>query len=363
MRLLTVNLENFRNIERAQLRINGADTFLIGANAQGKTNLLEAAGFVTAARSFRTRDSSALIRNGQQSARLYLETEESDGGTHRILVELKRNEKTITVDDEPQKRLVDYIGRFPTVALSSDDIELVRGGPTVRRRWVDLTLASVSSTYFTALSSYHKALRERNRLLKTGGSTAALGAFEKPMAEAAWELQRIRIQEMDTLSGLAERAYAYFDVGDESLTIRHQPDVSFESSQGFLEQLETGRHTDTMMGITRRGPHRDGFLIQFAGQHAREYASEGQQRSAVLALGLAQAGYYQQRTQRCPVILADDVLGELDATRHAGFWRAVAPEAQVIATGTRHPVGEARKWQLWQVQTGTFTLSPNLDTK
>src|SRR5690606_33977745 len=154
-------------------------------NGQGKTNLLEAAGFLTALRSFRTTENKLLVGHGEQVAAIAAELEHERLGETKVTIKLRRDGKELWCDQTRITKLADYIGRFPTVVFSSQDMLLVRGAPALRRRWLDLTLAAVDAGYFAALQTYSKALAARNALLKTGGASGAeLGAFEQQLAPA-----------------------------------------------------------------------------------------------------------------------------------------------------------------------------------
>ena len=185
MRLRKLTLRHFRNVGFAALEFAGRQQFLLGANGQGKTNFLEAAGFLTALRSFRTTDNRLLIGHGQQVAAIAGELEHERLGETRVTIKLRRDGKELWCDQTRITRLADYLGRFPVVVFSSQDLLLVRGAPALRRRWLDLTLAAMDAGYLRTLQTYARALNERNALLKRGGANASeLGAFEQMLAPA-----------------------------------------------------------------------------------------------------------------------------------------------------------------------------------
>src|SRR5215212_5667137 len=193
MRLRKLTLRHFRNVGFAALELSGRQHFLIGSNGQGKTNLLEAAGFVTALRSFRTTENKLLVGHGQHCAALaFLLDHERQGETH-VTIKLRHDGKELWCDQARVTKLAEYLGRFPTVVFSSQDIQLVRGSPASRRRWLDLTLAAMDASYLRALQTFSRALAERNALLKSGRAGAAeLGAFEQTLAPAAVEVIGLR---------------------------------------------------------------------------------------------------------------------------------------------------------------------------
>src|SRR3954469_17744153 len=154
MQIRRLTLQNFRNIRLADLELSGRQQFLVGANGQGKTNLLEAAGFITALRSFRTTENKLLVGIGQHCAAIVCDVEHERMGDTQVTVKLRHDGKEVWTDQTRVTRLADYLGQFPTVVFSSQDLQLVRGSPAGRRRWLDLTLASTDAGYFRALQTF-----------------------------------------------------------------------------------------------------------------------------------------------------------------------------------------------------------------
>ncbi len=356
MRLRKLTLRNFRNVGLATLEFQGRQQFLVGANGQGKTNLLEAAGFITALRSFRATDNKLLVAHGHQTAAIACEVDHERLKETKITIKLRRDGKELWCDQERVTRLADYLGKFPTVVFSSQDIQLVRGSPAQRRRWLDLTLAAMDPVYLRALQTFTRALAERNALLKTGrASPAELGAFEQTLAPVAAQLIELRATGLRELGALMRVAYANLAAEKEAAGLAYEPSFAEASAEAFLARLESGRARDAQFRTTLVGPHRDDFHFTVKGTAARDFASEGQQRSLVLALRLAQAAWFRTRSGICPVLLADDVLGELDGARRSRFWAAIDPESQVIATGTHLPDAELGHWQVFEVVDGGFS--------
>lgn len=357
MRLRKLTLRHFRNVNLATLELRGRQQFLVGANGQGKTNLLEAAGVLTALRSFRTTDNKHLISHAEQVAAIACELEHERLGETRVTIKLRRDGKELWCDQTRITKLADYLGRFPTVVFSSQDLHLVRGAPALRRRWLDLTLASMDAGYLQTAQTYAKALAERNALLKRGGTAdRELGAFEQLLAPAAIALIEMRRAGIAALGAKMRSAYEQLGepAGAEQPTLAYAPDFAPTSVEALLARLQSGRARDAQFRTTLVGPHRDDFSFNLRGIAAKDFASEGQQRSLVLALRLAQAAWFHERSGVRPVLLADDVLGELDPTRRRSFWRAIDADSQVIATGTSLPDAELGEWQVFSVKEGTF---------
>jgi DNA replication and repair protein RecF len=351
VRFSQVALQHFRNLGLVELKLAGRRTFLHGGNAQGKTNFLEALGYVTALRSFRAAETRALIGLGQPQAGLGFTLEHETFGESRVTITLKPDGRDVTWEQGKVTRLADFIGKFPTVVFSSQDNQLLRGSPSLRRRWLDLTLAAMDPNYLLALQSFTRAVAERNILLKQGGrDAAAIEAFEHELAIHATAVVAARGAGLALLSDLFRTAHARLVPEGETAGLVYAPDTAAATAADFAALQLKNRPRDTLLKSTERGPHRDDVELLLNGRPARQFASEGQQRCLVIALRLAQAAYFQARGGVTPVLLCDDVLGELDPARRARFWLALDHDPQVIATGTSLP--EAGEWQVLQVDNG-----------
>lgn len=354
MRLIRARLQNFRNISLATLEFGRGRQFLCGQNGQGKTNLIEAVGLLTALRSFRTADTRHLIQQGHEGATLVFELEHEREGEVRVCVVLGREGKEVSVDQEKVTRFADFIGRYPAVVFSSADIQLLRGGPGGRRRWLDLTLSSADRGYLAALQSYHKALAERNVLLRKGAARNELEAFERTMAPSAVELVSRRKEGLAALGAQLTPAYARIADGSEEVALHYACDFDADSAGAFLEVIKQSLDRDLRFRTTLRGPHRDDFDFVLNGMPAKDYGSEGQQRLLVIALRLAQAAWFEANGRIKPILLADDIVGELDPGRRERFWAAIDAESQVLATGTEVPPGFGPEWTVFNVAAGVF---------
>jgi DNA replication and repair protein RecF len=356
MRFLNLRLQNFRNIEFSELVLGGDRHFLLGQNGQGKSNLLEALGLVTALRSFRTQTHAALPRKGQKQYTLAYELEHDRQGRTELELHSGPGGRQVDIDGEKVTRLVDFIGRFPVVTLCSGDIMLLRGSPAERRRFMDLSLSVVNRSYYLALRDFHRGIAERNRLLKRGGSGAELSAFEAEIAPHAARIAAFREVGMAHLRSVLCRIYDAIAEADEGPELVFKPNVEAGDPEDYLRILREGRERDRILGSTQRGPHRDDFSLAITVGGAREYASDGQQRGLCVALRIAQASYYREELGLVPVLLADDVLGELDPVRREGFWRACPQDMQIIATGTELPT-EIDGWLVARVADGRVEAS------
>ena len=360
MKITRLAVQDFRNLPLVTLDFSGTRQFFFGRNGQGKTNLLEALGLVSALRSFRTNELRPLIRRDQREARLRIDIDQEETGTRTLEIHLRSNGKKVLLDGEKTMRLRELLGLFPTVVLSADDAQLLRGAPSGRRRMVDMTLSSIDKVYFQSLKHYHQALRQRNALLKQDAHTdALLMPYEQAMAKEAANILQKRADFIPQLAKVLREKYAIISDGaSEAPDLIYLPKTKHFSSEELLTYWSgEARRRDFAAGTTTAGPHRDDVGFSVNGGAAEVMGSEGQQRGLVVSLRLAQAALYRERLGILPVILADDVLGEFDPDRRRRFWEALSSDDyQVIATGTVLPTDEA-SWQVFGVEGGKVTTA------
>ncbi|MDR2982908.1 MAG: DNA replication and repair protein RecF [Puniceicoccales bacterium] len=355
MRIQHLRLADFRNISFAEVALGYDRVFLLGCNGQGKTNLLEAVGLLPALRSFRTQETGLLVRHGCPAAQLGYSLRHEQEGDVNITFSLTPKQKTVTVDGEKVRQFSAYLGRFPVVAFCADDIDLLRGSPTGRRRWLDLAISAGDPGYLEALRRYYGALAGRNQLLRQAQPDAnQLLAFEKAMAPCAVRITTRRKEILTELGLGLEEACACIGLADGASGLVYSPNVMPDDIGAWLEVYQRQRPSDIMMRATQRGPHRDDFDFRFSGRHAQDVASEGQQRGLVLGLSLSLLAHFRRQTQTTPIVLADDILGELDPVRKEGFWKALGSECQVLATGTVLPA-DVDSWHVITVSDGHYS--------
>lgn len=349
MRIIRIRTVDFRNLVFADVNTDHDHVFLTGDNGQGKTNLLEAAGLVSTFRSFRTNEISPLIRRDCKEARVRLDIRD-ESGEQCIEIQLAKGSRKAVVNNTPVRSVAQHLGLFPTVIFCSDDLRLIRGQPSNRRRWLDAAIGSTDAVYLNAIRDYQKALEGRNALLKSEKSSDdELRAFEKIMLTAAMIIYQTRVTVIPELAETLRDTCTRSGFPNKGANLIFQPDSPIDT---LAELWEKNRTLEKATGTTLRGPQKDDFKVLFEGQDAYDFASEGQQRLLVLALCLGRLQRDQVRTPTPPVILADDVLGELDDTRRRAFWQEVGDSHQVIATGTVPP--SSGNWLTYKVSEGTY---------
>ncbi len=357
MQISRVRFQNYRNIEFADLEFKGQFQAFVGLNGQGKSNLLEGLGLLSALRSFRTSDANTLIKQGNREAQIIIDLVDEQFGETSVELKLLKKGKEVHVDGEKLSRFRDFIGRFPVVVLSSHDIQLLRGAPGLRRQWFNRALSAASRENYDILKSYHRLLADRNALLKSNSSTAELKTFEKLLAEQAANLVVLRSSVLPEIQELFQESYQQISTEDESPELIYRPESNLHTPEEFIQLFESNREKDLILKTTLKGPHRDDLEFRLQSRKAKEYASEGQQRGLILSLELAHLKYLHKHTGIQPVLLADDILGELDPERKKRFWSAIGNGIQVIATGTEIPGNHSDlDWQVFQVEEGGFRL-------
>jgi DNA replication and repair protein RecF len=304
----------------------------IGANGQGKTNLLEAVAMLALSSSPRARRDIEVV--GPVAAATRIEAEVESGGTVVELVmslgvEGERARRVIEVDGA-RRRAFDLPGHFRVTLFWPDDLGLVKAGPELRRRFLNHMLVQVEPGYARALAGLKRVLEQRNSLLKRMAAgdegVDVLAAWDQELVRIGGEVSEARARAVRELQPEAARCHAEIASG-ERLDIEYQgpPAELAKAVQNSLAE-------DLRRGSTSVGPHRDDVRILLDGREARAYGSQGQQRTAVVSLKLAEAAMVARRTGERPVLLLDDVLSELDGERRAALLRQVAGEGQVIIT-------------------------------
>jgi DNA replication and repair protein RecF len=398
MLLNHLSLTNFRNFARLELDIPTGATILVGANAQGKTSLLEAIYYLTGASSAHATSDRQLINflaqeQPQAFARLVAEVE-AHNRLQRIEIRLTlenlagefRPRKEILINGL-RKRMRELAGTFNAVLFLPQDMEIVEGSPSNRRRYLDSTLVQADPAYAASLSDYSKVVSQRNALLKNlqdrRNNNSQLDFWDEQLSDLGATLIRARALALHELERLAAPIQEQLTQAKEDLQVRYLPSYDPISTpegqlnlpidsrldrttigredvrQGFLTALGANREEELARGVTTIGPHRDDFSLLSQGIDLRLYGSRGQNRTAMLALKLAEIQWLEERTGEMPILLLDEVLAELDAARRADLLARIQPARQAILTAADLSMFTDAFQQaasLWTVHAGTIAV-------
>ncbi len=398
MYLRRLSLTNFRSLTRLDADLPRRAVVLTGQNAQGKTSVLEAIYFLAAFTSFQTNMDRQMVnfheaKNPLAVTRLVADYQR--GKTkHRLEARLileatgatgQRLRKEILLDGV-KRQANDVIGHFNAVIFVPQMSQIIEGGPDERRRYLNLALSQAVPAYARTLSEYTQALTQRNALLKAlnenGGNSNQLEVWDEALVKSGAQLIHWRIQAIQEIERLASRVHHELTRGAEILRLAYEPaydplpkpdgqlglklDTAIdrtalslkEIQDGFLAKLKTIRGEEIARGVTTIGPHRDDLRFVINKADVSDYGSRGQIRTTLLALKLAEVEWMKERTGEQPVILLDEVMAELDASRRADLLRYVTQDSQVLFTATDLNLFAAEFTEgaeIWDVKGGVVT--------
>ncbi len=360
MYLKSLHIRNFRNYSEQQVTFSAAKTILVGNNAQGKSNLLEAVELLSALRSHRTSRDRDLIKDGSDSALITGQLARDTGDVELTLLLRQSGRRTVALNGVTQKRQLDFLGTLNMVQFSSLDLDLVRGGPDQRRQWLDALLVQLEPIYAHVLQQYNQVLRQRNALLKeqlksrlknqnlfpaqpsapVPVSPSEIALWDAQLAVTGSRVIRRRARVLQRLAPIAQAWHQAISGSTEALIIRYAPNVELAEDdpeilqRAFLEKLKERAIAEYHQGSTLVGPHRDEVDYTINGTPARQYGSQGQQRTLVLALKLAELKLIEEVIGEPPLLLLDDVLAELDLSRQNQLLDAIQDRFQTLITTT-----------------------------
>ena len=338
-----LELADFRNYSQASFDFTRGITAIVGRNAQGKTNVAEAMGFLATLESFRLAPTAALIRDGAETAVIRATIRHDDGRELLVEIQIPRQGRTaVLVNRQRLQRTRDLLGVLRVTVFSPDDLELVKGSPSERRRFCDETLVSLAVKNDALRLDLDRVLRQRNTLLRqcNGRLTDEVGftldVWDERMATIGDELGQARADLVAQLQPAAEEAYQQLAGRPLAVGLRYEPEWR---RSGLAAALRTSRTDDVRRGVSTVGPHRDDVECTLGSMPARTHASQGEIRSLALSLRLAAHRLVAAATDMTPLLILDDVLSELDPERCEALL-AHLPPGQVVIT-TASPLPEA----------------------
>ncbi len=356
-----IKVTNFRNISEATVNFSDGVNLLVGMNAQGKTNLLEAIYISSIGKSFRAMRDAELVRFGADFASVELAfTDERKQKIEMKYVPGRR--RTVLINGNKAPKLSDFVGRFQCVLFCPEHLSLVKGAPAVRRAFLDDAIAQLRPMYTVALEKYERILKQRNSLLKSALEDratfdATIGFWSEQLAHEAAILSRLRESYVKQAEAFMQKCFS--EMTGEVPTLIYKGSSEQESYQdlsvtkeNYMRLLSENPEREIFAGTTLYGIHKDDMEIELGGRSARAYASQGQQRSLALALKLAEGEIVKKESGSYPVFLLDDVLSELDEKRRAYLIEEIKGKQVIMTTCEMSGDNSAR---VIRVENGVFT--------
>ncbi len=336
MHLNDIRINNFRTFRELKISFNPKMNIFIGSNGQGKTNLLEAIYFLCMRRSFRTSKEEEFIALGDSS--LVVSGTIVKRGMELFVEQfLNHSQRRCRINGNVVHRLIDIIGELLICVFSPEDLYIIKGAPERRRQFIDILISQSNKGYLHNLQQYHRILKQRNRTLldcKIGvEKEELLELWDEQFIEVGLTILQKRKEVVDLLNPLAKKFHKMISDGLEELALAYKPSFWGEKSD-FREALKRRRREEIAKGMTLLGPHRDELWITINNFDARAFASEGQQRSAAIALRSAELNYLAEQMDEYPILLLDDVFSELDFIRQSCIINSIEDHTQVFITTT-----------------------------
>ncbi|MGD1897704.1 MAG: DNA replication/repair protein RecF [Phormidesmis sp.] len=364
MFLQHLHLQSFRNYQHQSVAFSAPKTILLGDNAQGKSNLLEAVELLATLKSHRTRRDRDLVQEGSATGHIKAQLKRELGTNELNLVLRKSGRRAVIRNGETLKRQQDFLGSLNAVQFSSLDLDLVRGGPGERRVWIDTLLTQLEPIYAYILQQYNQVLKQRNAFIKQHTAeedgkpldATQMALWDAQLATAGTRVIRRRARGLDRLIPLAQSWHQAISGDAEKLVIAYEPNVPLTEpptadlsenaptiiQQTFLEKIQSRAVAEYHQRTSLVGPHRDDIAFSINQTPARQYGSQGQQRTLVLALKLAELELIEAVIGEPPLLLLDDVLAELDLKRQNQLLETIEDRFQTLITTTHLGAFDAR---------------------
>lgn len=336
MYIRKISLTDFRNYENQEISFDENLNIIYGNNAQGKTNILEAIFLGAMGKSFRAKKDKDLIRFGKNQAKVEIEFQKIDrDGKITAVIDDK---KTFFINGVKQNKISDIIGKINVVIFTPDDIDIIKEGPDVRRRFLDMMISSLKPNYLHILNNYNKTLEQRNTYLRQvkyeNKSKSMLEIWDNQLADLGEKVYQYRETYVNKISDRIQDIHKLITKSgklDEEISIKYISNCKDKIK--FLENLKNVQNLDISRGFTSLGVHRDDLIIYINGKPVKVFGSQGQQRTAVLSLKLTELNIVKEEIGESPILLLDDFMSELDSNRRESFLQKIEGN-QVIITCT-----------------------------
>ena len=370
----SVAAENFRNIESCRVEFSPGVNILLGDNAQGKTNLIEAIYFAAIGKSFRGAHEADFLRFESRDARVAVSFRDSLREQTLELDFFRDKSRRVTQNGVKIGRMSEIVGQFRAVLFCPEHLNIIKEGPSLRRQYLDVAISQLRPLYMRSLQRYNHILAQRNRLIKAACEPKGRRVFEETadmwsqgLAHEAAFITASRIKYLELASREVAECFSEMTGGRESPMLEYRPSVKADPSrmcdtayceEAYYEQLTKNREREIAAGATLWGVHKDDIEISINGKAARQFASQGQQRSLSLALKLAEGAISRRDSGEEPVFLLDDVFSELDARRRAYLTGKMKKRQIILSTCTEHDGDKGTAYgaaRVIRVEGGRFT--------
>lgn len=358
MWLDSLTIKHFRNYKDIEIDFNPELNIFLGRNAQGKTNILEAIYFLALTRSHRTRTDKNLLQFEQDSLSVVGILQKKSGKVP-LEIDLTPKGRVTKVNHLKQAKLSDYIGHMNVVLFAPEDLQLIKGAPSVRRKFIDMELGQIKPIYLADLTNYNHVLKQRNTYLKTAQQVddTFLAVLDEQLVDYGCRVMKHRKEFLENLQHFGREKHFEISGQLEELSIHYQSSVKFvdnlELEDIFKTALEKSRSRDLFKKNTGVGPHRDDMTFLINGMDA-SFGSQGQHRSLVLSIKLAEIEFMESITKEAPILLLDDVMSELDNTRQLKLLKTISQNIQTFITTTSldHLQNLPSNLKIFQIEAG-----------
>ena len=346
-----IKINNFRNYKNQEINLKENINLFYGENAQGKTNIIEAIFLSSMGKSFRAKKDKEMILLGEDKSNIEIEYKKSDRDG-KIKIELG-NKKVVYVNGIKLKKLSELLGNINVVVFTPDDINILKGGPQNRRRFLDIMISQLRPNYMYNLNLYLKTLEQRNNYLRQireeNKDEKMLDIWDEKLSEYAINIYKYRKEFIEKIKEKIKLTHSEITNNKEDIEIEYLSECI--SREKYLELLKQRRKLDIIKGYTTKGIHRDDFMIYINKKELDIYGSQGQHRTAILSLKLSELNIVKEEIGESPILLLDDFMSELDSNRRKNFLEKIE-NVQVIITCTEKIDIENKKILVYNVKSG-----------
>ena len=351
MYIKEITLENFRNYKYEKIELNENTNIIFGDNAQGKTNILEAIFMLGLGKSFRTNKDKELIKENEKNSKIEIKFVKNNRN-EKIKLEIT-DKKRFYINDIPVKKISEIVGKINIVLFSPEDIEILRNEPIKRRKFLNIMISQLRPMYIHLMSEYNKGLEQRNNYLKQikyeNKSKNNLEIWDEQLVKLGIKIYEYRKEFIEKIKKKIKEIHSKITNNKENIEIKYKTNINKDN---YLKKLKENIEIDIQKGYTSVGIHRDDFEIIINGKNVAIYGSQGQQRSSIISLKLAEAEVIYDEIEEYPVILLDDFMSELDKKRIHGFINNIKNN-QVIITCTEKIRLDTMVYNLYKVENAT----------